>query len=100
MMISDDLNGLNLIDADACVSTQSTSGLPTMQIRRKRGGSSADMLTTKISIDANEDCSYTAAAAPVIDTGNDDVLTGDLIYVDIDVAGTGAKGLLVVLTYG
>ena len=51
------------------------------------------MLTTKITIDASEFTSYTAAAAPVIDTGNDDVATGDLIAVDVDVAGTGAKGL-------
>ena len=57
------------------------------------------MLTTKISIDASEFTSYTAAAAPVIDTGNDDVATGDLIAIDVDVAGTGAKGLGVILTF-
>jgi hypothetical protein len=57
------------------------------------------MLTTKISIDASEFTSYTAAAAPVIDTGNDDVATGDLLAVDVDVAGTGAKGLGVLLTF-
>ena len=28
----------------------------------------------------------------MIDTGNDDVATGDLVAIDVDVAGTGAKG--------
>ena len=34
----------------------------------------------------------------VIDTSNDDVLTGDFLRVDIDGAGTGAKGLIVMVT--
>ena len=68
-----------------------------MQIRNIT--QTADMLTTKITIDASEFTSYTAATAPVIDTGNDDVATGDLIAIDVDVAGTGAKGLGVILTF-
>ena len=95
--IPSQLNGLNLTDADAYVTTVSSSGLPTVQIRNIT--QTADMLTTKISIDASEFTSYTAAAAPVIDTGNDDVATGDLIAVDVDVAGTGAKGLGVILVF-
>ena len=93
----DSMNGLNLVDADAYVTTVSSSGLPTVQIRNIT--QTADMLTTKISIDASEFTSYTAAAAPVIDTANDDVATGDLIAVDVDVAGTGAKGLGVILAF-
>jgi hypothetical protein len=57
------------------------------------------MLTTKITIDASEFTSYTAATAPVIDSANKDVATGDLIAIDVDVAGTGAKGLGVILTF-
>jgi hypothetical protein len=98
LAISDDLNGLNLIDADACVTTVSSSGTPTIQIHNVT--QAADMLTTKITIDANENCSYTAATAPVIDTGNDDVATGDILRIDVDVSGTGAKGLIVMLTFG
>jgi hypothetical protein len=97
--ISDDLNGLNLVDADAFVTTNSTSGTPTIQIRRVRAGTPADMLSTLITIDINEPTSYTAAAQPVINTANDDVATGDLIAVDVDVAGTGTKGLGVILTF-
>lgn len=91
------LGGCDLTAAHAFVTTVSSSGLPTVQIRNIT--QTADMLTTKITIDASEFTSYTAAAAPVIDAGNDDVATGDLIAVDVDVAGTGAKGLGVILTF-
>lgn len=95
--IDTSLNGLNLTAAHAYVTTVSSSGTPTIQIRNIT--QAADMLTTRITIDANEFTSYTAATAPVIDTGNDDVATGDLIAVDVDVAGTGTKGLGVILTF-
>jgi len=91
------MGGMDLIAAHAFVTTVSSSGLPTVQIRNIT--QTADMLTTKISIDASEFTSYTAATPPVVDTGNDDVATGDLIAVDVDVAGTGAKGLGVILTF-
>ena len=94
----DTLNGLNLIDADACVTTVSSSGLPTIQINNVT--QAADMLSTLITIDANETCSYTAATPPVIDTLNDDVATGNILRIDVDVAGTGTKGLMVILTFG
>lgn len=97
--VSDDLNGLVLVDADAYVTTNSSSGTPTVAIRRIRSGTAVDMLSTNITIDANEPTSYTAAVQPVLNTANDDVLTGDLIAVDVDVAGTGAKGLGVVLAF-
>ena len=58
-----------------------------------------DMLSTRITVDANEKTSYTAAAAPVINASNDDVATGDILRVDVDVAGTGAKGLMILLTF-
>ncbi len=91
------LNGFDLTAIAGFVTTVSSSGLPTVQIRNVT--QAADMLTTKITIDVSEFTSYTAAAPPVIDTGNDDVATGDLIAVDVDVAGTGAKGLGVILTF-
>jgi hypothetical protein len=92
------LNGWNLIRAHAGLLTaQSTSGVPTVQIRNAT--QTADMLTTKVTIDANEWTSHTAAAAPVVDAANDDVATGDRILVDVDVAGTGAQGLVVILEF-
>lgn len=98
------MNGWNLVTATASVSTVSSSGIPTVQVRRSRRTnattrSDADMLSTKLTIDASEFDSVDAAAAVAIDTSNDDVNTGDNIYIDIDVAGTGAKGLFVELTF-
>ncbi len=96
--IPKDLNGANLVDAQAYVTTVSSSGLPTVQIRNVT--QTADMLTTKITIDASEFTSYTAATPRVIDASNDDVATGDLIAIDVDVAGTGTMGLGVLLGFG
>lgn len=91
------LNGHNLVAAHAGVTTVSSSGTPTIQIANVT--QAADMLSTRITIDANEKTSYSAAAAPVIDAANDDVATGDELRVDVDVAGTGTKGLVVMLTF-
>ena len=91
------LNGWNLIIAQAGLTTASSSGTPTIQIANVT--QAADMLSTRITIDANELTSYTAAVPPVIDASNDDVATGDLIRIDIDVAGTGAKGLMIILGF-
>lgn len=97
LVIPPDLNGADLISAHAWVSTVSSSGLPTVQIRNVT--QAADMLSTRITIDVSEYTSYSALTPPVIDITNDDVATADLIAVDIDVAGTGTKGLGVVLTF-
>ena len=74
-----------------------------MQIRRSRGAatrSDADMLSTKLTIDSGETSSATAATAAVVNTSNDDVATGDLIYVDVDAVSTTApQGLTVVLVF-
>ena len=101
-----DLDGMDLVQVGAQVgSAQSTSGTPTVQLTRLRaataGGarSAADMLSTEITIDANEWDSKDASTSPVIDTSNDDVATGDLIRVDVDSAGTGTKGLFVSLGF-
>lgn len=95
--ISSELDGYNLVDVDAMVSTVSSSGTPTYQIYNVT--QTADMLSTRITIDANEYTSYSAAAQPVIDTSNDDVATGDILRIDKDVAGTGEKGDTIILSF-
>lgn len=95
--IPPELNGMNLVDADAAVYTVSSSGTPTVQIYNLTDTS--DMLSTVITIDESEYSSYTAATPPVIDTGEDDVVTGDIIRIDVDVAGTDTKGLDVILSF-
>jgi len=93
-----ELNGMNLIDADAVVKTASSSGLPEFDLYNLTD--SADMLSTDITIDATELSSYTATTPPVIDAAHDDVVTGDIIRIDCDVIGTGTKGLDIVLVFG
>lgn len=92
-----DLNGMDLVDADACVYTASSSGTPTIQIHNLTD--TTDMLSTRITIDESELNSFTAATPPVIDTGEDDVVTGDVLRIDVDVAGTDTTGLDVILVF-
>lgn len=58
-------------------------------------GTNRDLLSTNITIDANEDGTETAAAAAVINTSNDDLATGEWLRFNIDAAGTGTQGLYV-----
>jgi hypothetical protein len=91
------MNGMNLIGVAAMVSTVSSSGAPDIQIRNVTD--TQDMLSTKLTIDASEFTSYTAATPAVIDATKDDVATGDRIAIDVDGAGTGAKGLTIYLRF-
>ena len=86
-----ELNGMNLISVGAHVYTVSSSGLPAFQIHNLTDA--ADMLSTAITIDANENDSKDAATPPVINAATDDVATGNVIRFDCDVAGTGTKGM-------
>ena len=80
---------MTLTAVRASLATASTSGIPTVDINE----AGATILSTKLTIDANEKTSTTAATAAVI---SDSALADDAeITFDIDVAGTGAKGLKV-----
>jgi hypothetical protein len=82
---------LTLTAVRSSLSTASSSGLPTVDI--KQNGTT--ILSTALSIDATEKTSTTAATAAVISNSS---LTDDAeITIDITVAGTGAKGLKVTL---
>lgn len=94
--ISNDMDGMNLVDADAYVTTNGSSA-STVMIRNVT--QAADMLSTAITIDSSEPTSYTAATQPVVNTATDDVAVADIIAIDVDGAGTGAKGLGVILTF-
>jgi len=98
LSIPSEYNGMNLINAHAAIYTVSSSGLPTVQIHNLTDG--VDMLSTLITIDVSELNSYTAAAQPVINTDNDAVATGDILRIDVDLAGTGVTGLDIILTFG
>ena len=93
-----ELNGMNLVRVAADVTTAGTTGTLDIQIRNVT--QTADMLSTKITIDTGEESSATAATAAVIDTNNDDVATDDKIAIDIDaVHTTPSQGLRVCLVF-
>lgn len=77
----------------ASVNTASSSGIVTVDIN-KNGTS---ILTNKLTIDANEKTSVTAATAVTLVSTPTTFASNDEITMDIDVAGTGAKGLKVAL---
>jgi hypothetical protein len=90
------LNGMNLVEARAHVVTAGTTNTMDIQIRRKRSGSSVDMLSTKITVNSTE----LFASDGVINASNDDVATDDQIFIDVDaVHTTPAVGLVVVLGF-
>lgn len=80
-----------LTEVRASLTTASSSGIPTVDINE----AGTTILSTKLTIDANETTSTTAAVPPVI---SDASLADDAsMTIDIDVAGTGAAGLKVYL---
>jgi hypothetical protein len=95
-------NGWVVTAVSAAVDTAGITNTTDIQIRRRRGTasrSSADLLSTKITIDSGETGSATAATAAVINTSNDDLATDDLWYCDVDATSTTkAKGLTVTMT--
>lgn len=97
--VTPEIAGKNLVAVYAWNTTVSSSGAPSIAIRRERSGSAVDMLSTNVTIDANEKTSLSAATAAVINTSNDDVASGDIIFADLDAAGTGTKGVGVALVF-
>jgi hypothetical protein len=82
-------HAMTLTAVRASLTTVSSSGTPTIDINEN----GTTILSTKLTIDASEKTSTTAATAAVI---SDTALADDAeITIDIDVAGTGAAGLKV-----
>ena len=88
------LNGWNIIEAAA--NMVAGTALVTIQIHNLT--QTADVLSTELTIDANEKDSKDATAPAVIDTAEDDLQTGDRLRIDIDGAGTGTTWLEVQIT--
>ena len=103
--IAPKLNGMNIVSVCASlIGAASSSGTPTIQIARGRQPNATtiysynDVLSTLITIDANEWSCKDATTPPVINATYDDLLTGDMLRFDVDGAGTGATGLIVEVT--
>lgn len=89
--------GWDLVNAEAFVSTVSSSGAVSVAIRNVT--QAVEMMSTNVTIDASEFTSFTAATRPVVNQSNAGVAKGDLISIDVDSAGSGAKGLGVQLHF-
>ncbi len=96
--IPEELNGMNLTGVAMSVYTAGTTGTTDVQLRNKTD--TQDMLSTKLTIDSGETDTSTAATPAVINTTYDDVVTGDILAVDVDaVSTTKAKGLYIQLRF-
>jgi hypothetical protein len=94
------LNGMNLVEVHAKVITVGSGSTVSVMVHNLTD--TTDMLSTAVTIDDGELDSKDAAAAVAIDTGEDDVVTNDVIRIDVDGNGgdsTIAKGLIVTLGF-
>ena len=94
------LNGMDLVEVHAKVITVGDGSTVSVQVHNLTD--TTDMLSTNVTIDDGELDSKDAAAAVAIDTGEDDVVTNDVLRIDVDGNGgdtTVAKGLIVTLGF-
>jgi len=97
-VVPSSMTGMDLVEVHAECITAGTTG--TMDIQIHNATDTADMLSTKLTIDSAETGSDTAATAAVINTAADDVATFDVLRIDIDaVHTTAAKGLYVTMIF-
>ncbi len=98
LTIPKELNGTALFSVHARVITAGTTGTTDIQIHNVTD--TTDILSTKLTIDSGETGSDTAATPAVINTSNDDVVTNDLLRIDVDaVSTTPPQGLIVRLEF-
>ena len=91
--------GMDVTDIVCTSYTAGTTGTMDVQLRRRRVATDVDVLSTVVTVDSTEPSSITAATGHTIDTANDDLLEGDLLFIDVDaVQTTPAKGLTVTVT--
>lgn len=100
-VVTDDLGGTFLRSAHATVSTAGSSAT-TVQVHNLT--TADDLLSTVTTIDSGDTTSYDATTPHVVDDSGDPqvnyITRGDVLRVDVDSAGTGAKGLEVLLEFG
>jgi hypothetical protein len=102
------MNGMVLVAVTGNVYTAGATGTLNFDIAKCSAaatgnvcsGTVADVLSTNGTIDTAENSTSTAAAALVINTSNDDVITGDVLRFDVDaVHTTPSEGFLVNLEF-
>ena len=100
-VVTDDLGGTSLRSVHATLTTVGSS-VTTVQVHNLT--TIHDLLSVVTTIDASETTSYTAAAPHEVDDSGDPPINyvnrGNVLRVDVDTAGAGAKGLEVLLEFG
>ena len=89
------MDGMDLVHATATVHDVGVTSSTTVQVRRRRAAATADMLTTLMTLTTTQFNATTGVS------GNNDILTGDILYIDVDTihSGTAPNGLSVVLEF-
>lgn len=95
--VDHDVHYATLRSVRSYVTAVSSSGSPTVQVRNRTTG--FDMLSVPLTIDQGERSSRTADVPAVINPSYARVSADDEIAIDIDVAGSGAQGMGVVLVF-
>lgn len=93
IIIPEHWHGAVLTNVSAGVFTVSSSGVVTVRVYNATVGQ--NVLSTNVTIDANERTSLTAATPPVVNATYATLTKGDLFQFFVETAGTGAKGLQV-----
>ena len=94
------LNGMDLVEVHSRIITAGNGSTIDVQIHNLTDTS--DMLSTSLTIDDGETGSESAGTAAVINASEDDVVTNDIIRIDVDGNGgdtTVAKGLIITLGF-
>jgi len=94
ILIPAEFDGWDIVDVIAAVTDKGVTGATEIQVRRRRAGSDVDVLSTRVTIGDEW-----FAADGVINNSNDDVATGDVLFIDPDVihSGTAPNGLYVTI---
>jgi hypothetical protein len=98
VMVDDDMDDWTLTRVQGYLTTPG-SAVTTVQLRNITGGN-VDLLDPRLTIDAGELQSKWATVQPVVKPSPTRIVQGvDLIAIDVDTAGAGARGLGVYLTF-
>lgn len=97
-VVPDEMNGMNLVRVAATVITAGVVNSTTIAVYNVTD--SEEMLSTLMAIETAETSTRSSATPGVIDTDHDDVITGDILRIDVDtVSVTPPNGLIVELVF-
>lgn len=88
--VDSSLDGFNVVNVQCNVYTKGVTGTTDVVLRRQRGATDVDVTSTAVTIGDE----YFAADS-VINTSNDDLATGDMLFFDVNAihSGTAPNGL-------